>query len=300
MKALVQTGCTLLILLGLCCLPCAANQKTQSLCQFHYPSDYLFEWDCVRLTSKDSPYKIFGKYWQDGLRFNRMDRRHFVAGLRIKVPKRIAEIKDFNPMPGSYPDAELEPRFILIDQNEMYLGAYEFGQLVFAAPVAVGVEGYRLQNGSYRVDAVDPQHESSLYPMEGSDRPYPMHYALRFYTDKKGDGWTSYWLHGRDVPGYPASHGCIGLYDEEMQKEYYREPSRPVLMDAKKLYQWVVGGYRDTGAFQNVRQGPKVLIMGTPPAGFEEETVRGRSAAPTEVVSPAAMVLPASAHPPAH
>ena len=29
---------------------------------------------------------------------------------------------------------------------------------------------------------------------------------------------VSYWIHGRDMPGYPASHGCIGLYDESMQK----------------------------------------------------------------------------------
>lgn len=171
-----------LLLLGLCSLPCAASQKIQSLCQFHYPSDYLHEWDCPRLTAKDTPYGVFGKQWQDGLRFNRMDRRHFLAGVSIKVPRRIQEIKEFTPMPPTYPD-----------------------------------------------------------------------------------GWSSYWLHGRDLPGYPASHGCIGLYDEEMQKKYYHEPGRPVLMDAKKLYQWALAGYPDTGNFQNLRSGPKVQIMGTPP-----------------------------------
>ena len=44
-----------------------------------------------------------------------------------------------------------------------------------------------------------------------------MHYGLRFFIDKSVDTWPSYWIHGRDLPGYPASHGCIGLYDEEMQ-----------------------------------------------------------------------------------
>lgn len=278
MKA-IQTGVVLFLLLGLCCLPCAANQKIQSLCQFHYPSDYLYEWGCVRLTSKDSPYKVFGKLWQDGLRFNRIDRRHFVAGLSIKVPKRMQDIKAFNPMPESYPEASQEPQFILVDQNEMFLGAYEFGQLVLSTPVAVGVEGLRLQNGNYRVDAVDPRHESSLYPMEGKDLPYPMHYALRFYIEKRGDGWSSYWLHGRDLPGYPASHGCIGLYDEEMQRKYYRDPSRPVLMDAKKLYLWALAGYQDTGQFQNLRHGPKVLIMGTPPEGSGGVALGGASPA---------------------
>ena len=263
MKALLQTAITLIVLLGITCLPSVAAEKIRSLCEIHYPSDYLYEWDCVKVTSKDSPYKLFGKLWRDGLRFNRMDRRHFLAGMSVKVPRRMEEIRGFSPMAQYVPEGEREPRLILVDQNEMFLGAYEFGTLVFSTPVAVGVEEYRLRNGSYRVDAVDPIHESSLYPMEGTDRAYPMHYALRFHVDKKEDGWTSYWIHGRDVPGYPASHGCIGLYDEEMQQKYYGEPAKPLLMDARKLYQWVVG-YQDTGAFQWFRNGPAVIIMGEP------------------------------------
>jgi hypothetical protein len=262
MKALARAVLTLLILLGIASIPCFAADKIRSLCEIHYPTDYLYEWDCVKVTSKDSPYKIFGKQWQDGLRFNRMDRRHFLAGMSVKVPKQMEDIKEFNPMPPFYLEAEKEPQVILIDQNEMFLGAYEFGALVFSAPVAVGVEEFRLKNGSYRVDAVDPRHESSLFPVEGSDRPYPMHYGLRFHVEKRGDGWTSYWIHGRDLPGYPASHGCIGLYDEEMQLEYYGEPAKPLLMDAKRLYRWAVGS-GDTGALQRVR-GPMVIIMGEP------------------------------------
>ncbi len=261
MKAPTRLVFTLLILLGIA-IPCTAADKIRSLCEIHYPTDYLYEWDCVKVTGKDTPYKIFGKQWQDGLRFNRMDRRHFLAGMSVKVPKQMEDIKEFNPMPPFYLEADEEPQVILIDQNEMFLGAYEFGTLVFSAPVAVGVDEFRLKNGSYRVDAVDPVHESSLYPVEGSERPYPMHYGLRFHVEKRGDGWTSYWIHGRDLPGYPASHGCIGLYDEEMQLEYYGEPAKPLLMDAKRLYRWAVGD-SDTGALQRVR-GPMVIIMGEP------------------------------------
>lgn len=264
MKPLVQIITVFALLFGLCSHPFAAAEKVTSLCQFHYPTDYLYEWDCVQITKKDSPYRIFGKYWQEGLRFNRIDRRHFLAGMWIKVPKRLAEISEFNPMPYFWAEAEKDPQFILIDQNEMFLGAYEYGYLVFSAPVAVGAEGYRLQNGMYRIDALDPWHESSLYPVEGTDLPYPMHYGLRFHIDKREDGWTSYWIHGRDLPGYPASHGCIGLYDEEMQKEYYGEPVKPVLIDARRLYSWVVGDRPDNGTFQLIRNGPRILIMGTP------------------------------------
>lgn len=262
MKILLSTLCTVAILLGLTGIPCSAADKIRSLCEIHYPTDYLYEWDCVKVTGKDTPYRIFGKQWQDGLRFNRMDRRHFLAGMSVKVPRHMEDIKEFNPMPPFYLDSGKEPKVILIDQNEMYLGAYEYGMLVFSAPVAVGVEEFRLKNGSYRVDAVDLRHESSLYPVEGSERPYPMHYGLRFHVEKVGDGWTSYWIHGRDLPGYPASHGCIGLYDEEMQLEYYGEPAKPLLMDAKTLYRWAAGE-GSAGNLQRVR-GPMVIIMGEP------------------------------------
>jgi hypothetical protein len=291
MKVLIHTAFTLLVFFGLCCSSSTAAEKIMSLCQFQYPSDSLIEWKCVKLTRKDSPYRVFGKQWQDGLRFNRMDRRHFVAGMSVKVPVHMEQIKDFSPMPKSYPEAAKEAKFILIDQNEMFLGAYESGTLVFSTPIAVGVEGKRLQNGSYKVTAVDRTHESSLYPVEGTKRPYPMHYGLRFYIDKREDGWTSYFLHGRDVPGYPASHGCIGLYDEEMQRKYYHEPDRPVLKDAKKLYQWVVGNHRDTGKFQNVNYGPKVLIMGAPSATA--------AAPPKSATPPTAAAAPKSVAPPA-
>jgi len=274
MKALAKTGVFLLVLFQLCSPAFGAGPKILNLCEFHYPSDDRLAWYCQQVTEGDSPYRIFGKYWKEGLRFNRMDRRHFIAGLWIKVPRQIRELKDFNPLPEFYQEAEKEPQFILVDQDEMFLGAYEYGDLVFSTPVAVGMEGHRLQNGSYRVDASDLRHESSLYQVEKSDRPYPMHYGLRFFVDKKSDDWTSYWLHGRDVPGYPASHGCIGLYDEEMQKEYYHDPSHPTLMDAKRLYQWVVGDDGDeSGNFRDIKKGPKVLIMGAPPELAEPATV---------------------------
>jgi hypothetical protein len=284
MKVLVTAFSVVIMILG-CAATSQAALKVGSLCELHYPTDYLYEWDCVQIRSGESPRYLFGKHWQDGLRFNRMDRRHFIAGLWIKMPRHMRDIRDFNPMPAFYPEAEREPQFILIDQNEMYLGAYEYGKLVFSTPVAVGLEGHRLQNGSYRVDAVDPRHESSLYLMEGTERPYPMHFALRFYTDKRVDGWTTYWLHGRDIPGYPASHGCIGLYDEEMQKEYYSEPDRPILTDARKLYIWALGTvYQDTGTFQTIENGPKVVIMGTPPEVFPEP----EQGAPGVTIVPAA------------
>jgi len=241
----------------------AASDFTRSLCPIHYPSDDRVEWDCLQLKRGDTPSKLFGAHWQDVLRFNRMDRRHFVSGKSIKVPKRLEEIKGFTPLPKKYPDAARDAKFILVDQSQMFLGAYEYGRLVFSVPAAVGVEGHRVPNGEFRIEAVDRRHESDTYPVEGTDQPYPMHYGLRFAVDNLN--WISYWIHGRDVPGHPASHGCIGLYDEEMQKQYSGTPKVPILTDAKRLYRWVVGSHSDSGTFHKINYGPRVVIIGTPP-----------------------------------
>jgi hypothetical protein len=257
--------------------------QIRSLCDIHYPSDERIEWTCRKLTWSDTPSGLAGQHWRDLLRFNRLDRRHFLGGVSIKVPRDLNQINHFTPLPLSYPEAAQEAKFILMDQSEMWLGAYQHGTLVLSFPIAVGVESHRAPNGSYRIDAADLRHQSNLYTVEEIGRPYPMHYGLRFWIDKSTAGWPSYWIHGRDLPGYPASHGCIGLYDEEMQIEYYRaydqkvnkphyhELTQPFLHGAQRLYQWVVDPASDPGSFHRIPNGPRVLITGKPGTGTAPE-----------------------------
>jgi hypothetical protein len=255
----------------------SAKEKIRSLCEIHYPSDQKIEWRCQKLTAKDTPQGMFGAHWLDVLHFNRMDRRHFFGGVSIKVPNHIQQINSFTPLPASYPAAAREPKLILIDQSEMYLGAYQYGKLVYSFPISLGSQGYQVPNATFQIDAADRKHRSNLYTVEEIGRPYPMHYALRFWVDKSKKEWPSYWIHGRDLPGYPASHGCIGLYDEEMQKEYYSSYDKkvykqdfhpltePLLQDAKVLYQWVVDPRSDPGTLHLIQNGPKVIVTGRPP-----------------------------------
>ncbi len=198
----------------------------------------------------------------DVARFNRVDRRHAHPEVALKVPRRIEEITDFTPMPAEYPLAEAEAKFILVNLSEQFLGAYEYGRLVFSSPIATGERGNETPNGEFRVTAVHRAHQSSLYVIEDTDIPYPMTYALRFFINREG---VSFWMHGRDLPGVPASHGCIGLYDEAMQKEYYGVPNDPMLDDAKRLYEWVMGSLSDDGRLLTLKEGPRVLIVGQAP-----------------------------------
>lgn len=237
-------------------------RKYRGPCEITYPSDANVEWDCRMLRSGESLEILFGDRWVEVARFNRIDRRHARSGVSIKVPKRIEDLASFNPLPSFYPAAERDEQFILIDLAEQFLGAYEFGALRFAVPIASGNGHNETPTGEFRLSAAHRAHQSCLYTVEGTDRPYPMNHALRFYVNREG---VSYWIHGRDMPGYPASHGCIDLYDEPMQKEQYGVPKNPELNDAQRLFVWVLGSEPDDDRVIPLPRGPRLHIIGEAP-----------------------------------
>ena len=257
--AVIVIGAALLFMNG--SLPSWAAE-VRSPCAIHHPSDRRIAWHCRRLQKQETLETLFGSRWIDVARFNRIDRRHAQPGREIKVPVRVEEVVNFTPLPSLYPAGEQERQLIVVDLAEQFLGAYEYGVLRFSFPIASGESENETPTGKFRITAAHRTHRSCLYTIEATTIPYPMQYALRFFVNADG---VSYWIHGRDLPGYPASHGCIGLADEQMQLHYYGVPAQPELADAKKLYEWVLGDLTDSGEVLTLASGPAVLIEGVTP-----------------------------------
>lgn len=72
-------------------------------------------------------------------------------------------------------------------------------------------------------------------------------------------------MHRRDLPGYPASYDCIGLYDESMQKEEYGITKAPELNDAKRQCEWVLEGEVEDEKLIQLPQGSRVHIIDRAP-----------------------------------
>jgi lipoprotein-anchoring transpeptidase ErfK/SrfK len=123
------------------------------------------------------------------------------------------------PLPASRPDLASEPRAILIVLDRQFLGAYEHGVLVASYPVSSGREGHETPTGRFRVTRKDATHVSSVYPEPTGG--WPMPWALRFYR-------SAYWIHGGELVGHPASHGCVRMFPE----------------DAERLFAWAEIGTR--------------------------------------------------------
>ena len=206
------------------------------LCSTSFPSDARIAWTCAQAKNEKALTDL-GPRMLDVMRFNRIDRLHALQGTYLKIPVRMDDVINFTPLPAKLEQAVAWPRYIFIDRSEEFLGAYEFGVLKFSLPVASGF-GVSTPTGTFKVLGRNRWAASTIYPIHGTNIPYPMYWGIKFHLTPRG---VSLWLHSRDLPGYPASHGCVGLYDEEMEQKFFGYPPDPQMMDSKRLYQWVFG-----------------------------------------------------------
>jgi len=247
-----------------------SDKAIEDLSRVEYPSLANIKWHAHFVQPHQTLESLFGNDWIWVARLNRVDRRHVYPGMTIKVPENMADIRNYTPLPKFHEPAARHGKYILVDITEQWLGAYEKGRLVFSAPAATGKASTETPAGMFRIDARHMTHTSSLYKTANDEEQYPMDNAMRFYI---GPDNVSYWIHARDLPGRPASHGCIGLYDEEMQNRVFDTPAKPVLMDSQKLYEWAVGENEygdDYGELDELEDGPAVEVRGSLPRYLDQ------------------------------
>jgi hypothetical protein len=84
---------------------------------------------------------------------------------------------------------------VSLPQQRAYV--YRSGALVAVSSISSGRKGYSTPTGTFTILERKRKHISNLY-----DAPMP--FMLRLT-------WDGIALHGGDIPGYRASHGCIRL-----------------------------------------------------------------------------------------
>lgn len=135
-------------------------------------------------------------------RYNGLEPRRLKINRVILVPVDWSACQGYAPLPTPVDSLRSWDQCTVVDLSEQCLGGYERGQLVQYCRVSTGRPGHETPVGSFEILGHDLDHTSNLY--ETSDGlPFPMPYAVRFASDK--------WIHEGDLPGQPASHGCIRL-----------------------------------------------------------------------------------------
>jgi lipoprotein-anchoring transpeptidase ErfK/SrfK len=124
-------------------------------------------------------------------------------------------------------------RRIVVSLKSQQASLYHHGKLVAVSPISSGREGKSTPVGKYRVIEKDADHRSTLYgnyvrdgkvvkenvdirkggrPAGSKFEGVPMPYFMRFTG--------AYGLHAGNVPGYPASSGCVRLPKRQAKRFY--------------------------------------------------------------------------------
>jgi lipoprotein-anchoring transpeptidase ErfK/SrfK len=124
-------------------------------------------------------------------------------------------------------------RRIVVSLKSQQAALYHQGELVGVSPISSGREGKSTPVGRYSVIEKDADHRSTLYgnyvrdgkvvkenvDIRKGGRPagsrfegVPMPYFMRFTG--------AYGLHAGNIPGYPASSGCVRLPKRQAKRFY--------------------------------------------------------------------------------
>jgi len=101
---------------------------------------------------------------------------------------------------------------IVVDLTQQKAYAIEDGLIALEGYISSGAEGMETPTGVFKITEKKLNHKSNLWPKPhgGASMPYMMRL-----------GTTPIALHLGELPGAPASHGCIRLQDGFAQKLYH-------------------------------------------------------------------------------
>jgi len=101
-----------------------------------------------------------------------------------------------------FPDrSETGPVLVIISLPDQRLYVYRNGVRIAASTCSTGKVGHATPTGVFKILQKDKNHHSSTY------NNAPMPYMNRLT-------WSGIALHAGQLPGYPASHGCVRLPKE--------------------------------------------------------------------------------------
>ena len=128
----------------------------------------------------------YGSWWGDHAFRHKHQRKHTKSDLTKKA---------------QFQDAPNGPLQIIISIADQRISLYDNGALIARSSVSTGVEGHPTPLGVFSVISKHKWHRSNIYSAA------PMPYMQRIT-------WSGIALHAGDLPGYPASHGCIRLTND--------------------------------------------------------------------------------------
>ena len=168
-------------------------------------------------------------------KLNRVDRERFIELGKIVVPDQwdLPETA-YSPLPQWFTWAAYFPKAIVVSKELQAFGAYEDGHLVSWGPVSTGAQKSPTPNGLFHLNWRSKSHRSTV------NRSWLLNWYFNFSNER------GYSFHEYELPGLPASHGCV----------------RMLRRDAYWMYEWGDSWELDERGWNIERAGTPVLVLG--------------------------------------
>jgi len=137
------------------------------------------------------------------LKLNRIDAQHLRADVTLVIPEQVTDLITYSPFPHDLETARDTPKLLLVSRRVQAFGAYEFGRLVRWGPTSTGKKATPTPAGLYHTNWKSKATRSSV----NEEWLLPWYFNI---DNKRGISFHQY-----DLPGYPASHGCIRLLADD-------------------------------------------------------------------------------------
>jgi hypothetical protein len=177
-----------------------------------HPKPAHFEVFTVR--NRKSITELESRLGPDGfvamLKINRTDKKHLRAGDSLIIPDADSDLMSLAPFPIQLEVARTIPKLVLVSRRVQAFGAYESGRLVRWGPTSTGKKSTPTPAGLFHTNWKARETRSSV------NQSWILPWCFNL------DNFSGVSFHQFDLPGYPASHGCVRLLQE----------------DAKWIYEW--------------------------------------------------------------
>jgi hypothetical protein len=180
-----------------------------------------------------------GDRFLEVLKINRLDLRHIRAGDSLLLPVGPSQASPdaalrSSPFPRELPAADSLSKTLFVAVGIQAFAAYEHGRLVRWGPTSTGKQATPTPTGLYHTNWKDKERHSTV------DEDW----LLTWYVNL--DNFAGVSFHQYELPGYPASHSCIRLLEE----------------DASWLYAWVEQWRLSPDGSAVLKPGTPVFIFG--------------------------------------
>lgn len=135
---------------------------------------------------------------------SRLEAEYFTKGKQVKALTPSLATGDYAWKPEVSPSG---PVVILVSIPEQMLYVYRNGVRIGRSTISSGRAGHDTPTGVFTILQKNVKHVSTIY--KGAEMPY-----MERLT------WGGIALHAGDLPGFPASHGCVRLPLDFAQKLY--------------------------------------------------------------------------------